>query len=409
MSNTGNIIDGRVLNIILLSSINVVKQISNVDLTKKHIFTSSKNLPVNGDLLLIKFSGDINGDIIIKFDINLKKVILSNFVKNIGQSDYTKNDEVDKDLNHSAFMEIGNLISAKITNLLFADGKKVDISSVLFFPDKDEIFYESIFAVEMASAHGELSIYLGINELKYQRSVSFIFWGFTEELIEEIINDFIPKGMEVYYAENPKDFIEQTKSRKFDIAVIDFYIVNQDFKIFLKSYFSSLDYKINLIFGITKIDALKFQGIPANSQNYQLIGLFLKTFSVREIINYIYSILQKIGIKADDRRKDIRVNISDNNRYFVSINEKDLKFTAKLKDISIGGFRAELDSDEYKNKIQIGKIFNSVDMFLKYNRLKVNCKIVYVKDNTFSASFVDLIDQDKNIISNSIFKILCNK
>lgn len=170
-----------------------------------------------------------------------------------------------------------------------------------------------------------------------------------------------------------------------------------------------MNYKINLIFGITKVDTLKFHGIPANLEYYQLIGLFLKTFSVQEIINYIYSILQKIGIKPDDRRKDIRVNISDNTRYFISVYEKDIKFTAKLKDISIGGFRAELDSDEYKNKLQIGRIFNSVDMFLKYNRLKVNCKIVYIKDNTFSAAFINLVEQDKNIISNSIFKILCNK
>jgi CheY-specific phosphatase CheX len=409
INNIANIIDGRVLNIVLLSAINVIKQISGTNLVKKHIYTSNESLTVNSDLLLIKLSGDIKGDIIIKFDENLKDNVLQNFLKNFSNNQMNVDKKSEEELKHSAFLEIGNLISAKISNFLFADSKKVDISSVTFVSEKDEIFYESIFAVEMTSNIGDLSIFLGINEIKFERSISFIFYGFSEELIEEITNEFIPKGFEIYYAENSKNFIEQIQNKKFDIAVIDFYVVNQDFKIFLKSYFSSLKYKINLIFGITKLDALKFQGIPTNSENYQLIGLFLKTFSTKEIIGYLYSVLQKIGIKPDDRRKHVRVNISDNSRFFISVNEKNCKFTAKLKDISIGGFRAELDSPENKDKIEVGKILNSADMFLKYNRLKVNCKILYIKDNTFSASFVNLIEQDKNLISNSIFKILCNK
>lgn len=409
INNMPNVIDGRVLNIILLSAINIIKQISNTNLVKKHIYTSNESLAVNSDLLLIKLSGDLKGDIIIKFDDNLKKNVLENFLKNYSNSQINSDKPNEEDLNHSAYLEIGNLISAKIVNFLFADGKKVDISSVTFISQRDEIYYETIFAIEMTSSAGDLSIFLGINELKFERSISFIFFGFSEDLIEEITNEFIPKGFEVYYAENSKNFIEQIQNKKFDIAVIDFYIVNQELKIFLKSYFSNLKYKINLIFGITKLDALKFQGVPANSENYQLIGLFLKTFSTKEIIGYLYSVLQKIGIKPDDRRKHVRVNITDNNRFFISVNEKDSKFTAKLKDISIGGFRAELDSPENKDKIEVGKIINSADMFLKYNRLKVSCKIVYIKDNTFSASFVNLIEQDKNIISNSIFKILCNK
>lgn len=409
MSSSNYIIDGRVLNIILLSSINVIKQISGINLVKKHIFTCNNNLLVNSDLLLIKITGDISGDIIIKFDEKLKNNVLSNFFKTFIKNENSIDNNNEEELKNSAYKEIGNLISAKISNFLFADGKKVDISSVLFLPDKDEIFYETIFAVEMTSEQGDLSIFLGINEIKFERSISFIFFGFSEESIEEITNEFIPKGFEIYYAENHKNFVELIKSKKFDIAVIDFYVVNQDFKIFLKSYFSGLNYKINLIFGITKIDALKFQGIPASSEYYQLIGLFLKTFSTKEIVNYIYSILRKIGIKYDDRRKDIRVNISDNSRFFVSVNDKDIKFSAKLKDISLGGFRAEFDNPEIKEKLQVGKILNSVDMFLKYNRLKVSCKIVYISDKYFSASFVNLIDQDKNLISNSIFKILCNK
>lgn len=405
MNNIGNIIDARVLNIILLSAINVIKQISGIDLIKKHIFSAQENLSINADILLIKISGDINGDFVLKFDKNLKEKVLEGFLKNFSEFKESNNAE----LEHSAFVEIGNLITAKISNYLSVDKKNVDISSVQFISKKDEINYENIFGIDLTSNWGELSIYLGIKELKLERSLVFLFFGFSEELIEEITNEFIPKGFEIYYTQSHGECIEILKSKRIDIAIIDFYVINQDLKIFLKSYFSAIQYKINLIFGITKIDTIKFQGIPTNSENYQIIGLFLKTFSKKEIINYIYSILQKIGIKTNDRRKHVRVNITDNSRYFVSVNEKDIKFTAKLKDISLGGFRAEIDNLENKNALTIGRVLNSVDMFLKYNRLKISCKIVSVNENIFSASFVNLIEQDRNIISNSIFKILCNK
>lgn len=405
MSNNNILIDGRVLNIILLSAINVVKQISNIDLVKKHIFSTQNNLTINSDLLLIKLSGDIDGDILIKFDEQLKSKILENFLKDFS----SMNDSNNSSVVQSAFNEIGNLISAKISNFLGADNKKVNISSVDFLKQKDEISYESIFTVEMTSNFGDLAIYLGINELKFERSISFIFFGFSEESMEELTNEFIPKGFEIYYSQNAAEFITLIKSKKIDIAVIDFYVVNQEVKFFLKSCFSALDYKINLIFGVTKLDTIKFQGLPTNSDNYQLIGLFLKTFSIKEIINYIYNILQKIGIKPDDRRKHIRVAIADNNRFFISVNDKEFKFTAKLLDISLGGFKAEFDKNSEKKDISIGKLINSADLFLKYNRLKVSCKIVYMSENSFSASFVNLVDTDKNIISNAIFKILSNK
>jgi len=405
LSNNNILIDGRVLNIILLSAINVVKQISNIDLVKKHIFSTQNSLTINSDLLLIKLSGDIEGDILIKFDEQLKSKILENFLKDFSNLNDSNNSSVVQ----SAFNEIGNLISAKISNFLCADNKKVNISSVGFLKQKDEISYESIFTVEMTSNFGDLSIYLGINELKFERSISFIFFGFSEESMEELTNEFIPKGFEIYYSQNAAEFITLIKSKKIDIAVIDFYVVNQEIKFFLKSCFSSLEYKINLIFGVTKLDIIKFQGLPTNSDNYQLIGLFLKTFSIKEIISYIYNILQKIGIKPDDRRKHIRVTIADNNRFFISVNDKEFKFTAKLLDISLGGFKAEFDKNSEKKEISVGKLINSADLFLKYNRLKVSCKVVYISDNTFSASFVNLVDTDKNIISNAIFKLLSNK
>ncbi len=407
-------IGGNELNMILLSAINVIKQISNVELTKKHIFSSHESLTINADLLLIKLSGDITGDILIKFDNNLKKIVLEKFLNNYSEIKDSKNTE----LENSAFNEIGNLISAKMTNFLSVENKKVDISSVSFIPSKEEIFYESIFAINMTSDFGDLSIYLCLNEIKYERSISFIFYGFSEDSMEEIINDFIPKGFEVYYAQNSTEFLNQIKSKKFDIAVIDFYVVYQDFNIFLKSYFSSLDYKINLIFGVTKLDTIKFQGISANSDKYQIIGLFLKTFSIKEIVKYIYSILQKIGIRANDRRKHVRVILSDNTRYFVTVDEKNYKFTAKLLDISMGGFKAQIDitkeKDKNENKVikkipEISSLLNNVDMFLKYNRLKVSCKVVYSNDKCFSVSFINLTEQDKNTLANVIFKILCNK
>ena len=114
-----NLISGKELNIILLSAINVIKQISNIELTKKHIYSSSQSLTVNSDLLLIKLSGDIIGDILIKFDSNLKKSVLEKFTGSFTDD----NDSGNIEILHSAFNEIGNLISAKIVNFLSADKK----------------------------------------------------------------------------------------------------------------------------------------------------------------------------------------------------------------------------------------------------------------------------------------------
>ncbi len=398
-------IDGKIINISLLACVNVLKQIANIDITKKSIFIAKESYSINSDLLKIGLKGDLNGDILIAMNPVLKKKVVDAFTEQYKQ--LTNSDSID--IEQSAFEEIGNIIVAKISAYLVQIQKKTDITTVKYLSNVKEINYENIAVIDMSSPDGNISICIGINEIQFTRSISFLFFGFSEDSMEDITTQFIPKGFEVYFSPTIESFISTLSQKKIDIAIIDFYAVKPDLSRFLKSTLSALTYKVNLIFGVTKLDAPKLKEVPASDEKYQIIGIYLKTFSLNEMIKYIFTVIEKIGVKADDRRKHIRVCITPNNRYYVRIKDKAANFNARLVDISLGGFRAEIDLDDNMSHLFIGKELETVDIFLKFNRLITSCKVVSIDKKYFSVSYNNLTDQEKNIISQTIFKLLSEK
>ena len=188
-------IDGKIINISLLACVNVLKQIANIDITKKSIFIAKESYSIDSDLLKIGLKGDLNGDILIAMNPALKKKVVDAFTEQYKQ--LADSDSID--IEQSAFEEIGNIIVAKISAYLVQIQKKTDITTVKYLSNVKEINYEKIAIIDMSSPDGNISICIGINEIQFTRSISFLFFGFPEDSMEDITTQFIPKGFEVYF------------------------------------------------------------------------------------------------------------------------------------------------------------------------------------------------------------------
>jgi len=78
-------IDGKIINISLLACVNVLKQIANIDITKKSIFIAKESYSIDSDLLKIGLKGDLNGDILIAMNPALKKKVVDAFTEQYKQ------------------------------------------------------------------------------------------------------------------------------------------------------------------------------------------------------------------------------------------------------------------------------------------------------------------------------------
>lgn len=399
-------LDAQLINVFTLSVINVFKQFSDIIPKKKNVFLIKEEKKIFGKGLIIKITGTISGDIIIDFNENLYKKIIAQYKEKYPDITNNLSEEDAKEIEQSIFTEIGNSIVSKISAYLYKLNKKSEISVPKLLSKGDSIQYNNIAVIEMTTPYGGFQLCLGLGKSEFGRNVSLLLYGLNKEITEFLTTKFIPLGIEIISSSTKEGIIKYLKDKKIDLFIIDFYAIKENPEMFLNSVISELNYIVKIIFSVNKIEFQKLKSIKLATKAYQVVGIFPKTYSQKQLFEHIIGYLKKIGINTNEKRKHIRVNIPEKTRYFIAFKIGDQLKKARLIDLSIGGAKCLLDNEEDAKYIKIGLKLNSVDMFLKFQRLIIDCTVVNKNGASFGISFNNLLEQDLQTISKVIFKIL---
>ncbi len=397
-------VSGALVKIFTLAILNTFKGFSKIEFEKKSVYLIKETKQVKNKIIKIKITGDIDGHVLMSFPSSLEKELVNDFMKSLDQEPSS----IGESVTESALAEIGNTVVAKIQAYLYKLKKKSMISApdVISPNEVKELNYENILVIEMKTEYGIFEIALGLQELNYKRNINILLYGLNSELVEFLTTKFIPLGFEILSSDDPKILSHYVKTKEIDFFFIDFYIIEDSPEMKLKSIVGDTDRPIKIILGGTKLDLEKIKAMPMANDHYQVVGIYPKTFSHLQLYNHIYKLLSKVGIKPDDRRKHIRVNITEQSRFFIAFKYKGNLVKARIIDLSLGGVKCILDNNEDDRILKVGLRFESVDIFLKYQRLITDCTIVYVKGNTFAVSFDNLVETERMTISKVIFRIL---
>lgn len=399
-------LDAQLINVFTLSVVNVFKEFSDIVPKKKNVYLIKEEKKIIGQGLVIKITGKISGDIIIDVNENLYKKIITQYKEKYPDIAENISEEDIKEIDQSIFTEIGNAIVSKISAYLYKLNKKSDISTPVVIPKGESIQYENIAIIEMSTPYGGFQLCLGLGKSELGRNVSLLLYGLNTEITEFLTTKFIPLGIEIISSTTKEGLVKYLKEKKIDLFIIDFYAIKVNPEIFLNSIISGLDYVVQIIFGVNKLEFQKLKTMKLATKTYQVIGIYPKTYSQEQLFEHIITYLKKIGISANEKRKHIRVNIPEKTRYFIAFKIGDQLKKARLIDLSVGGAKCLLDNEEDAKFIKVGLKLNSVDMFLKYQRLIIDCTIVNKSGASFGISFNNIIEQDLQTISKVIFKIL---
>lgn len=225
-------------------------------------------------------------------------------------------------------------------------------------------------------------------------------------MIEQLSTELIPKNIEIYSFSDEESFTKMLNAKKSDLIIIDFCMVKKSLEYFLDNFFYKSKFYANLIFGISKSDINAFKQALFASENYKIAGIFLRSFTSQQIVNYLLSSLKKIKININERRKNIRVIIDDYNRCFAFIVEKGSGISCRIIDISLGGMKCQVDDINFLQYFSAGNELKLIHLYIKSYHIIASGKIIYVSKPYFAIEFTYLSEKDKDNLSVSIFNLL---
>lgn len=371
-------------------------------ITKKSFFVVKNNFSIESSSINICLTNRINYDIYISLNEKLKKELIEKNKNKIDQTKISLSDE------QQIFKTICNEFIINLKNSLNNTEKKsqLKISCINYIEKLDEIIYETILVLQLSTEICDFFLIFGFNKLKYEQTIPLIFYGFTKELMEELSSILIPKGIEIFNIKDEEEFNKFIDINKFNIIIIDYCLIHKSLSYFLDNYFYKIPFKANLIFGISKSDISAFKSVPVSTNKYQIIGLFLRSFSPSQIAEYLFSVINKTGIKINERRKNIRIKIQDFNRAFAFIIEKGIGISSKIIDLSMNGFKGQLDNLVFFQRLSPNKELKLVNIYIKSFHITVSCKVVYINEPYFAVEFTYISDKDKDNLSRAIFNLL---
>jgi len=387
---------------ILLNIIELFNIDYKITTQKKSFFAVKNKFPLDQSALFINISNKSNFDIYITLTEQLKeKLIEKSEIKKQKMNIEDTNDVLTK-----LCLDFKNHLQKSFNISDSNNNKTITITQIKYIDKTEEIKYETILVLLLGTEISDIFIILGFNKLKFESPLSFIFYGFTINLIEELSTELIPKGIEIYNLTDPEEFKKSINRKKMSAIIIDYCMVKKSLSYFLDDFFYDIPFKSNLIFGISKMDITAFKTVPISSEKYQIIGLFLRSLSTYEIVQYILSSLKKANIIKNEKRKDIRIMVEDNNRCFAFIVEKGFGISSKIVNISITGFRGQLDNSIFFQHFNQGKELKLVNIYIKSFHIIVSCKIIYVSEPYFAVEFTYISNKDKENLSLALFHLL---
>ena len=108
---------------------------------------------------------------------------------------------------------------------LYQESTKNIYPDVKYYEYLNEINYNTIAVITLSTINIYFSLVLGFKKLDLSPIKSFLFYGFSKEMVEEFSLEFIPKGIELIHIQNNEDFNKIINKRAFDLIIIDYFIL----------------------------------------------------------------------------------------------------------------------------------------------------------------------------------------
>jgi len=373
----------------------------------KSILIFKSDITITDNTYKIKIKGNLEADLIIDINENLKKSIIYEAVSILNYTEY-----MNGDLDEPVMKEILNLIGANLINKFTSNRLKLDIEPPEKVPtEKEYLSYKKVIAIVINSNFGEFVVYFCLNQINVDKDIIFLLIGFEKNFIEGFIVDWIKSGITVLYANDLKTAAKIIKSIKVNLCLVDINLIDKHIQKCLELISDKIDYFLNFIIGCNKSDLIKIKNINYFSPYSQILGVFLKNQEVNEINIYIQKLIEECGININDKRRYIRVKIDKKERYFASFYYDGILIKSSIIDLSLVGARLLFDNPKDAKIVKPGDIINNVEFFLNYNHLIFDCTVINILNDQFSLLFNNVTQREEAILAKVIFNLLphCEK
>jgi chemotaxis protein CheX len=380
----------------LKAGIKVLSELTNVTFNKKEVYPLKGNKSVGDVKIEIPVVGDIETRVVFDFPRSFAFKLAKLMVGEMAQ-------EADVELLQSAILEVGNMISGNAMGFLEELNIDCDIEPPKAMIGKNmQVFspQSQIGVIEFTSEIGDFNIYILLKEEKILDPAGILLFNITDIISNYIVEYFIPKGFSVY-STSDLDMALQILDKKEVVLVFMNQIHN--YNISLEDQVSKMKDKnpnIRIVFYSTSGE---WNQPLFKKFNQNILGYIPRAFDSARTAKALIMILDKIGIKYNQKRKHVRVRISSDDKVMGMIYKKNEDgeldiVNAKVKDLSIGGALLEMDlkdAEQFKEQ----EIISRCQLKLKGSMVRSTAQIMKKVEGTLGVSFMDMDDDDVKKIS----------
>ncbi|OHD11140.1 MAG: hypothetical protein A2Y41_01740 [Spirochaetes bacterium GWB1_36_13] len=381
----------------LKSGIKVLNELTGVKFEKKEVYQHTGNKSIGE----IKIEIEVIGDIKTKVYFDMSKTFAYKLAKHILQMN--TDDDNDTELMESAIHEVGNMIAGNATGFLEDMNLDCDIKTPKAILGKDvEIFTPNtqIGVIEFTGPIGDFNIYIVIHEEeRFLDPAGILLYNIPDVISNFIVEFFIPRGFSVYSCNNEEDAWKMFDHKEIVLVFINY---NQRF-----------DHESMLSKWLNKVPNLRiiFYSSPTEWSDKMLkkfpntvLGYIPRAFDSLKTAKAIILILDKIGIKYNQKRKHVRVELRGDDKSVAILyrkihleDEKDI-INANILDLSIGGALLEIPTqqiDNFPEKLVIPRC----QLNLRGHVIRTKAQIMKKIDNKLGISFIEITEDDVKRIS----------
>ncbi|MDH4129599.1 MAG: hypothetical protein OEV44_12640, partial [Spirochaetota bacterium] len=223
-------------------------------------------------------------------------------------------------------------------------------------------------------------------------------------LTYELAYEFIPKGFYLYACKeiepNGKYYLREKK--------IDFIFVDTD------SYAQNLEASINALRDSSKNEKVKIIIMSSQKepnflkkvQELAVSGFILKTLNSSQLISKIHEILNRLGVKATERRKQITCKVDDNDKFKINIKipTNNETIAATLTELGVGSANFTVDNKNILNSFAMHMVLKDIQLNLRGKYLLIDGTVSAVKDDEIAVRFTALKEKFVQILSEVVFE-----
>ncbi len=376
--------DLKYVNPFVSSAVSVIKEVVGVTAIKKQIYVAKGKESLGGVSIFFNIIGDAEGQIIFDLPPGISTAIAQEMI-GLNLKEIIKDME-QKELFKSAIAELGNMISGTAITKLEEYNYDCDIKSPQVYVGPTTLLTHPSIAtivIEMNTDIGDFSINLVNKKQRYLENIEIVMVKTNNDINEAIATKLLPKGFYLYSTNEMEQVKYYLRNKKVDFILIDVdHIINE-----LDSTINSFrELSGNTKFKIIVFSDKKDRNFLLRIQKLGAAGLLLKSTNTEQVLIKLQGILARLGVKLNEKRKQISIKIDASNMFKVNI-----KLSEKL---NISGMITELSMNGLTFIPENKEIVKSLDLPYKSSDIQINLKGKYI----LTDGAIEIDDNDNTII-----------